>query len=97
MPKDGRTTRASIRLPAPRNGERPGYNNLSLTVKRVLEDHQGQPVRGIGSNYLCDLKVGDKVQVIGPFRRQLPDAQPSAQPHRDDLHRHRQRAHARHD
>ncbi len=54
-------------IASPRNGERPGYNNLSLTVKRVLEDHQGRPVRGVGSNYLCDLKVGDKVQVIGPF------------------------------
>jgi benzoyl-CoA 2,3-dioxygenase component A len=52
---------------SPRNGERPGYNNLSLTVKRVLEDHQGQPVRGVASNHLCDLQVGDKVQVIGPF------------------------------
>ena len=52
---------------SPRNGERPGYNNLSLTIKRVLEDHQGQPVRGVASNYLCDLQVGDSVQVIGPF------------------------------
>ena len=26
---------------SPRNGERPGYNNVSLTIKRVLEDHQG--------------------------------------------------------
>jgi len=50
-----------------RHGERPGYNNLSLTVKRVLEDRQGHPVRGVASNYLCDLKVGDEVQVIGPF------------------------------
>jgi benzoyl-CoA 2,3-dioxygenase component A len=50
-----------------RNGERPGYNNLSLTIKRVLEDHQGRPVRGVGSNYMCDLKLGDKVEVIGPF------------------------------
>ena len=54
-------------IASPRNGERPGYNNLSLTIKRVLEDHQGQPVRGVGSNYMCDLQVGDKVQVIGPF------------------------------
>jgi benzoyl-CoA 2,3-epoxidase subunit A len=54
-------------IASPRNGERPGYNNLSLTVKRVLEDHQGKPVRGVGSNYMCDLKIGDKVQVIGPF------------------------------
>ena len=52
---------------SPRNGERPGYNNVSLTVKRVTEDHQGQPVRGVASNHLCDLKVGDAVQVIGPF------------------------------
>ncbi len=52
---------------SPRNGERPGYNNVSLTIKRVLEDHQGQPVRGVASNYMCDLQVGDKVQVIGPF------------------------------
>ena len=54
-------------IASPRNGERPGYNNLSLTIKRVLEDHDGQPVRGVGSNYMCDLKVGDAVQVIGPF------------------------------
>jgi benzoyl-CoA 2,3-dioxygenase component A len=52
---------------SPRNGERPGYNNLSLTIKRVLEDHQGNPVRGVASNYLCNLKVGETVQVIGPF------------------------------
>lgn len=54
-------------IASPRNGERPGYNNVSLTIKRVLEDHQGQPVRGVASNYMCDLQVGDKVQVIGPF------------------------------
>ena len=54
-------------IASPRNGERPGYNNISLTIKRVLEDHQGQPVRGVTSNYMCDLSVGDKVQVIGPF------------------------------
>ena len=54
-------------IASPRNGERPGYNNLSLTVKRVTEDHQGKPVQGVCSSYLCGLKVGDKVQVIGPF------------------------------
>ena len=54
-------------IASPRNGERPGYNNLSLTIKRVLEDHQGNAVRGVASNYMCDLAIGDKVQVIGPF------------------------------
>jgi benzoyl-CoA 2,3-epoxidase subunit A len=52
---------------SPRNGERPGYNNLSLTIKRVLEDHHGKAVRGVASNFMCDLKVGDQVQLIGPF------------------------------
>ena len=54
-------------IASPRNGERPGYNNVSLTIKRVLEDYEGKPVRGVASNYMCDLSVGDKVQVIGPF------------------------------
>ncbi len=65
---DGRPHHArQYSIASPRNGERPGYNNLSLTIKRVLEDHQGNAVRGIASNYMCDLQVGDKVQVIGPF------------------------------
>jgi benzoyl-CoA 2,3-dioxygenase component A len=54
-------------IASPRNGERPGYNNLSLTVKRVVEDHQGKAVHGVASNFLCDMKTGDTVQVIGPF------------------------------
>ncbi len=54
-------------IASPRNGERPGYNNISITVKRVVEDHDGKPVKGVASNYLCDLKIGDTVQVIGPF------------------------------
>ncbi len=54
-------------ISSPRNGERPGYNNLSLTVKRVLEDSHGNAVRGVASNFMCDLAVGDTVDVIGPF------------------------------
>lgn len=46
-------------ISSPRDGERPNFNNLSLTVKR--EEH------GICSNYVCDLKAGDEVQVTGPF------------------------------
>ncbi|HTQ00147.1 MAG TPA: benzoyl-CoA 2,3-epoxidase subunit BoxA [Casimicrobiaceae bacterium] len=52
---------------SPREGERPGYNNVALTVKRVTEDHAGNPIRGVASNYLCDLAKGDAVNVIGPF------------------------------
>lgn len=44
---------------SPRDGERPNYNNVSLTVKR--ED------KGLCSNYICDLEQGARVQVTGPF------------------------------
>jgi benzoyl-CoA 2,3-dioxygenase component A len=50
-----------------RDGERAGYNNLALTVKRVLLEEEGKQIKGVASNYLCDLQKGDKVQVTGPF------------------------------
>lgn len=43
----------------PRDGERPNYNNISLTVKR--------DVQGLCSNYICDLAQGDEVKLTGPF------------------------------
>jgi benzoyl-CoA 2,3-dioxygenase component A len=46
-------------ISSPRDGERRGFNNLSLTVKRTAG--------GLCSNYLCDLSLGDEVQVTGPF------------------------------
>ena len=52
---------------SPRDGERPRYNNVALTVKRVTEDHDGNAGRGVASNYLCDLDKGATVKVIGPF------------------------------
>ena len=54
-------------IASPRNGERPGYNNVSITVKRVTSDRDGNPVRGVASNFLCDLKKGDAVKVVGPY------------------------------
>ncbi len=46
-------------IASPRNGERPNYNNLALTVKREAG--------GVCSNYLCDLEKGAKVRLTGPF------------------------------
>ncbi len=54
-------------IASPRDGERPRYNNVSLTVKRVTEDHDGNAVHGVASNYLCDLTKGDEVKVVGPY------------------------------
>jgi benzoyl-CoA 2,3-dioxygenase component A len=42
-----------------RDGEKRNANNVGLTVKRVPG--------GLVSEWLCNLKVGDKVQVTGPF------------------------------
>jgi benzoyl-CoA 2,3-dioxygenase component A len=65
---DGRAPHVRMySVASPRNGERPGYNNLALTVKRVTRDRDGNPVRGVASNFLCDLKKGDQVKVAGPF------------------------------
>jgi len=46
-------------ISSPRTGERPNYNNLSLTVKREPD--------GVCSNYLCDLEKGDELDITGPF------------------------------
>ncbi|MCW3476649.1 benzoyl-CoA 2,3-epoxidase subunit BoxA [Limobrevibacterium gyesilva] len=50
-----------------RDGERPNTNNLALTVKRVREPRDGGVFQGVASTYLCDLKLGEKVQVVGPY------------------------------
>jgi ferredoxin--NADP+ reductase len=49
-------------------GGDPNYpNTVSLCVKRVVyRDQQGNLVKGICSNYLCDLKEGDEVFITGP-------------------------------
>ncbi len=50
-----------------RDGERPNTSNLALTVKRVVEPRDGGVFRGVASNWLCDLPLGAKVEVVGPF------------------------------
>lgn len=52
---------------SPRDGERPNHNNLALTVKRERFDLAGETRHGVCSDYLCNLKRGDEVQVTGPF------------------------------
>lgn len=44
---------------SPRDGERPGFNNVAITVKR--------DPGGVCSNYICDLAKGDRVRIAGPF------------------------------
>ncbi|GAB4351136.1 MAG: hypothetical protein Kow006_14830 [Gammaproteobacteria bacterium] len=52
---------------SPRDGERPNHNNLALTIKRVRVEKDGAQIEGLGSNFMCDVKKGDEVQVTGPY------------------------------
>ena len=46
-------------IACPRDGEKPNSNNIALTVKREPQ--------GRCSNYICDLKKGDTVELTGPY------------------------------
>lgn len=47
-------------------------NTVSLCVKRLIyEDDEGKEVRGVCSNYICDLKEGADVKITGPVGQAL--------------------------
>eukprot|EP00178_Gracilaria_changii_P019046 TRINITY_DN55472_c0_g1_i1.p1 TRINITY_DN55472_c0_g1~~TRINITY_DN55472_c0_g1_i1.p1 ORF type:complete len:341 (-),score=63.33 TRINITY_DN55472_c0_g1_i1:3203-4225(-) len=50
-----------------RHGDFGDGKTVSLSVKRlVYTDADGNEVRGVCSNHLCDLKAGDEVKISGP-------------------------------
>lgn len=50
-----------------RHGDFGDGKTVSLSVKRlVYQDEEGNEVRGVCSNHLCDLKPGEEVQISGP-------------------------------
>ena len=48
--------------------ERDGGTEFALCVKRhaYIDDFNGERYPGVASNYLCDLKVGDRIEFAGP-------------------------------
>jgi len=54
---------------SPSKGEEGKPNLVSTTVKRANEEVDGTFYLGVCSNYLCNLKPGDKVRVTGPSGR----------------------------
>src|SRR6185312_11711735 len=51
-----------------RDGEKPNTNNMALAVKRIVtRDAAGGDTRGVASNWLCDLQVGERIDIVGPF------------------------------
>lgn len=60
---------------SPSKGENGKKNLVSTTVKRAMDEVDGTFYTGVCSNYLCNLKPGDKVNVTGPSGRRylLPE------------------------
>ncbi len=88
---DGRPHHArQYSIASPRDGERPGYNNVSLTVKRV-----SATAWRFDRRRLLELSVrpekGRRGDGNRSIRRHLPDAEPSELASADDLHGHRLR------
>lgn len=53
-------------LSSPTAGEGGQPHLASTTVKRAIDEVDGRLYTGVASNFLCDLKPGDDVQVSGP-------------------------------
>ncbi|KAK7287255.1 hypothetical protein RIF29_00438 [Crotalaria pallida] len=49
-----------------------GVAVVSLCVKRlVYTDENGEIVKGVCSNFLCDLKPGSEVKITGPVGKEM--------------------------
>jgi ferredoxin--NADP+ reductase len=55
-----------------------GHPQVKLCVRRCnyLDEYSGEEYRGVASNFLCDLRPGDKLTMNGPFG--LPFALPGS-------------------
>lgn len=56
---------------SPSSGEKGEKHLISTTVKRTIEELDSKLYLGVASNYLADLKPGDKVRVTGPSGRRF--------------------------
>ncbi len=67
--KDERGRPHKLRLysvSSPNSGENGKPNLVSTTVKRTIEEFEDKLYIGVASNYLADLKPGEKVKITGP-------------------------------
>jgi len=65
----GNKVHPRLYLVADPDTDRDGGTEFAICVKRhdYIDDFNGERYPGIASNYLCDLKLGDKVEFAGPF------------------------------
>ncbi|TRX49864.1 ferredoxin-NADP reductase [Fulvivirga sp. M361] len=72
----GKTTHHRLYSVADLPGKASGKTQITMLVKRCsyVDSFSGELYPGIGSNYLCDRKIGDEITITGPF--DLPFAVP---------------------
>ncbi len=60
-----------------RHGDDFNGNTVSLCVRQLQYEKDGETINGVCSTYLCDIKPGDKVKITGPVGKEmlLPDEQ----------------------
>jgi len=58
-----------------RHGDNFEGNTVSLCVRQLQYEKDGETINGVCSTYLCDIKPGDKVKITGPVGKEmlLPD------------------------
>ena len=62
-----------------RHGDNFEGNTVSLCVRQLQYEKDGETINGVCSTYLCDIKPGDKVKITGPVGKEmlLPDEEDS--------------------
>lgn len=66
--KDGKPHKVRLySIASTQHGDFGDGKTVSLSVKRLIyKDDDGNEVKGVCSNHLCDLKAGDEVKISGP-------------------------------
>ncbi|MFL0788892.1 MAG: FAD-binding oxidoreductase [Prochlorococcus sp.] len=54
-----------------RHGDNMKDNTISLCVRQLQYEKDGQTINGVCSTYLCDLKPGTKVKITGPVGKEM--------------------------
>ncbi len=54
-----------------RHGDDFNGNTVSLCVRQLQYEKDGETINGVCSTYLCDIKPGDKVKITGPVGKEM--------------------------
>tara|TARA_Y100001970_G_scaffold262122_1_gene345956 strand:+ start:21 stop:1217 length:1197 start_codon:yes stop_codon:yes gene_type:complete len=54
-----------------RHGDDFEGNTVSLCVRQLQYEKDGETINGVCSTYLCDIKLGDKVKITGPVGKEM--------------------------